>query len=123
MSKGSSAPPRGRGVALETGPRGRLERGPGEWVLEEILLRTVVEHVAHFEVGPEWAGHAHTRPCVDADLRRQLGRAVSVSRRRRGELDLKEPFEPVSLVVEPREQAVRRAVRELPPSLGRRGPV
>src|SRR5207245_7175914 len=29
---------RGREVALEAGPRGRLERGPGQRVLEEILL-------------------------------------------------------------------------------------
>src|SRR5438876_411039 len=119
MAKGSPAPPRGRGVALEAGPRGRLERGPRERVLEEILLRTVVEHVADFEVGPEWASHAHTRACVDTDLRGQFGRAIRVSRHRRGELDLNETFEPVSPAVEPREEAGRGGERmRLPTQAG-----
>src|SRR2546426_36506 len=82
------APPRGKEVALETGPRGRLERGPRERVLEEVLLGAVVEQVAHFDVDPERPGHAQAGACIDADLGGQVGGAVRVPRRRRGELDL-----------------------------------
>src|ERR1700737_3004094 len=78
MAKGSPAPPRGKEVALETGPRGRLERGPRERVLEEVLLGAVVEQVAHFDVDPERPGHAQAGACIDADLGGQLGGAVRV---------------------------------------------
>lgn len=70
MAKGSpGATAREGGVALEACPRGRLERGSGERVLEEVLLGAVVEQVADLHVDPQRAGDPRAGACVDADLR------------------------------------------------------
>src|SRR5690349_6300460 len=101
------------GCLLKPDARDHRDRAPRQRVLEEVLEGLVVEEVLDFEVEPERPGGAGAGAGVEDELRGQAGRAVVVSRRRRGEAALGIAFEAVAAEREAQAQLVRRAVGEL----------
>src|SRR5258708_25620085 len=102
----------------QPGPRDHREREARQRVLEEILLRPVVEEVLGLEVEPERPRRAYARAGVEQQARGQRGGAELVARHRRDRVDLGVTFEALAAVRAAEKEPVRRAIGQRLVALG-----
>src|SRR5438067_8885700 len=97
----------------QPGARDEGEREPGQGVLEEVLLRLVVEEILDLEVDPQRPDGADAGAGVDAQLCGEAGAVERVAGHLAAEGEARIAFEAVATARQASEELVRRAVDEV----------